>query len=140
VKKHIKNIIKGKSKIIIGLYIVIAILILIVPISVIISNNKYSETEAGYIVRKTAENSFHYIIDDNGSANPEFYDEFYYTIFVDDNYIKIKLPYNVYTSYQLGDHLTVYRKHNDILKKYWGYDIEIYDIHVPAVIVNDDYE
>jgi hypothetical protein len=72
-------------------------------------------------------------------ANPEFYEEFFYTIFVDDNYVKIKVPYKVYTQYNLGDHLSVNRDYNKTTGEYINYNVTIYDIDVPAVIVNDDY-
>jgi hypothetical protein len=95
-------------------------------------------SEAGYIVNKTDSCSFHYIITD-GVANPEFYEEFFYTVFVDDNYVKIKVPYKVYTQYNLGDHLTVNRDYNKTTGEYSDYNVVIYDIEVPATIVNDDY-
>ena len=87
----------------------------------------------------TTENSFHYVISGN-SATPEFVDNYYYTVFLDDNYIKFQIPYQVFTNYKLGDHLTVYRKYNSVKKTYSDYEVVIYDINIPAVIVNDDYK
>lgn len=103
-------------------------------------NNENNEvlttsSEAGYIVKKTQESSFHYIISGN-DAYPEFREEFYYTMFLDDNYIKFKIPYQVYVEYGLGDHLTIYRKEK--YGEYYDYEVVIYDIHIPAIIVNDE--
>lgn len=95
---------------------------------------KYDYSEAGYIVSKTSDNTFHYIIEDD-VATPIFEDFFYFTIFVDDQYIKIQIPYKVFSEYNLGDHFTVYRKENIITKKCKDYDVLIQDIHVPAQII-----
>lgn len=120
--------------------ILFLLFLIIMMIRDLVALNSYSteESEAGYIVNKTTENSFHYIISDN-NATPEFIDNYYYTVFVDDNYIKFQIPYKVFESYNLGDHLTVFRKYNTVMKTYSDYEVVIYDINVPAVIVNEDY-
>ena len=104
----------------------------------IFESQKCDTSEAGYIIKTTIESSFRYEIDGD-TACPVFIDKYFYTILVDDNYIKIEVPYQVYTEHHLGDHFTVIRRHNDILKKYWDYKVNILDIDVPAVIVNDEY-
>jgi hypothetical protein len=127
--------------IIVPAIIMFGLLILTFTDNVTTSSNivNAEESEAGYIVNKTTENSFHYIISDD-NATPEFIDNYYYTVFVDDNYIKFQIPYKVFESYNLGDHLTVFRKYNSVKKTYYDYEVVIYDINVPAVIVNEDYE
>lgn len=118
-------------------FCIITILIFSVREIASLFTNSTQESEAGYIVCKTTENGFHYIIGDDGNATPEFKDEYYYTMFIDDNYIKFQIPYKVFMEYNLGDHLTVYRNYNSITKSYSNYEVEIYDINIPAVIVEE---
>lgn len=96
-------------------------------------------SEAGYIITKTTDSNVHFIIDsDTGTATPEFYENFYYTILVDDHYIKIQVPYNIFQQFQLGDHFPISRVYNPVFG-YSDYAVNVYDIDVPAVIVDKDY-
>ena len=119
-----------------ALGLLLAIIIIFILITCIIQSAgkyEYEYTEAGYLVTKTVENKFYYIISDNKGI-PIFEDDYYYTIFVDGNYIKVQVPYDVYIKYNLGDHLAVYRNYNKNRNIYKDYDVYIMDIHVPAII------
>ena len=127
-------LIKYLRKFTLGL--LLAIIIIFILITCIIQSAgkyEYEYTEAGYLVTKTVENKFYYIISDNKGI-PTFEDDYYYTIFVDGNYIKVQVPYDVYIKYNLGDHLVVYRNYNKNRNVYKDYDVYIMDIHVPAII------
>lgn len=96
-------------------------------------------SEAGYIVKKTTESSFHYEFNEDMTTGcPEFQEEYYFTVLVDDVYIKFKVPYQVTEELQLGDHITISRRPSRFFENsYADYNAVIYDINVPAVIVKE---
>lgn len=132
------NVSKKQSVINSGMLIVVIVIAVLLTIIGYIATDKfrsvYSYSEAGYLITKTTENSFYYEFDGD-SAHPEFKDEYYFTVLVDDNYIKFKIPYKIFIRFNLGDHITVYRKYNPILDKYSDYSGVILDIKVPAKIL-----
>lgn len=105
----------------------------------VVGYNNPECTEAGYIVKQTTESSFHYEFnDDMTSGCPEFKEDYYFTVFVDDTYIKFQVPYQVTEMLHLGDHITISRRPSKFFKgDYRDYNAVICDINVPAVVVKD---
>ena len=134
--KYIKNLFTIEN---ISIFCIILIVIIrLVYLGIVDKSTVYLSSESGYIINKTSESCFHYIISGN-DATPEFKDYYYYTMIVDDNYIKFQLPYKVFIEHQLGDHLTVYRNYNNITKEFSNYSAMVNNIKVPAIIINDEY-
>ena len=133
-KKLIEGIRNQQSIIKLEIVIVVVGIVITIAIAIIQSTYKTEYTESGYLVKKTSENCFHYIIDDSENASPEFFDNYYFTIFVDDTYIKFQVPYKVFEDYKLGDHVTVCRNNHNLSTYYSDYNGVIYDIKIPAVV------
>ena len=124
--------------VVLGIIIIASMLFLTFPVisntnTVTDSSEGDSEySEAGYLVKKTTEDCFHYVFEGN-VANPTFDTHYYFTVFVDDNYVKFEIPVQVFNQHNLGDHITVCRTVEK--GKFSDYFGVLYQIKVPAQIV-----
>lgn len=120
--------------------IIVAIFLCIVAIlnidTIAYGGKEYSGT--GCIVKETTETSYHYEFDENMTSGcPEFVEEYYFTVLVDDAFIKFQVPYPVTEELQLGDSITVLRqRHRFLPNKYANYKAIVCGINVPAIIVD----
>ncbi len=133
---HIQTSFYTREIKLIAVLVITGIMLSVVPVITNYAKQEsaYSYSEAGYLVTKTIENKFYYEIV-GYSAYPQFKDEFYLTVFVDDNYIKFRVPKEVFNEFNLGYHMIMYRKFNPTSGKYSDYSCLIRGIKVPAIIV-----
>lgn len=123
---------------------IVAVTLVVVIIATIIItlitsyHTEYEYSEAGYLTKIITESSYHYEFDiDMNYGCPEFVDNYYFTVYIDDQYIKFQVPYQVFEKYHLGDHITVCRRKSLLFNKYKDYNGVLYDINVPAIIVTE---
>lgn len=123
---------------IVSIIAAVAILAVLIIYTVAVNTNQgdIEYTEAGYLIKKTTDNIFHYEFEGD-VATPQFNDEYYFTVFVDDNYVRFEVPYQVFNEFKLGDHITVCRKHESLFNTHSDYFGVIYNIKVPAEVMEE---